>query len=276
MPELPEAELAAEQLRRWLDRIERVVVTDARALRDQEPERFVAALEGRRVSEVERLGKHLLARVGEHAWWVHLGMSGRLVRRETRDALPPATRWAVQSRGGWVGLRDPRIFGRTAAGEPGWVERTAKLDRLGPDARAIARDALADRLRRTKRAVKVALMDQGLIAGLGNIQVAEALFRAGVHPKRSAASLDEAEVTALWEGMRGTLEDTLRDLKAQVNDGNGSDDEVIYMSDGGDNPFQVYGRAGEPCPRCGGTIERITQSGRGTFLCPRCQPAGAS
>lgn len=275
MPELPEAQLAAEQLRGWLGRIDAVEVRDARALRDQEPSDFVAALRGREVTGVGRRGKHIVAELGPLRWWIHLGMTGRIVRRDSADALPPATRWAVQSNGGWVGLRDPRIFGRTAAGDADWVERTAKLDRLGPDARTIDLDTLRAALGGTKRAVKVALMDQSLIAGLGNIQVAEALFRAGIHPKRSARTLDEPEVTALWEGMRGTLEDTLRDLQAQVA-GETGDDEVIYMSDGGDNPFQVYGREGEPCPRCDAAIERIVQGGRSTFLCGRCQPESPS
>ncbi|MBO6936953.1 MAG: hypothetical protein JJ863_18425 [Deltaproteobacteria bacterium] len=272
MPELPEAELAAEQLRRWLDRIESVEVRDARALRDQEPEDFIAALAGREVSGVERFGKHIVVALGERRWWIHLGMTGRLVRAGSSESLPAATRWAVQSGGAWLGLRDPRIFGRTAAGDAAWVTGTAKLDQLGPDARSIDQEALAVALSRTKRAVKVALMDQSLIAGLGNIQVAEALFRAGVHPKRSACSLDEREVAALWTGMRGTIEDTLRDLQTVA----GGDDEVVYMSDGGDNPFQVYGREGEACPRCGGPIGRFVQGGRSTFLCPACQPESPS
>ncbi len=272
MPELPEAELAAEQLRRWLTRIDAVEVRDARALRDQEPETFVAALQGREVSGVGRRGKHVVVELGERRWWIHLGMTGRLVRRDTADALPPATRWAVRSGDGWVGLRDPRIFGRTAAGDAAWVETAAKLDRLGPDARSVSQEALGAALARTKRAVKVALMDQSQIAGLGNIQVAEALFRGGIHPKRSARTLDVGEVAALWTGMRGTIEDTLRDLQAVA----GGDDEVVYMSDGGDNPFQVYGREGEPCPRCDRPIERIVQGGRSTFLCGACQPESPS
>jgi formamidopyrimidine-DNA glycosylase len=268
VPELPEVELAAEQLRAWLGRIDAVDVRDARALRGQTVAELVGALEGRRVTEVERVGKHLVVHAGRSEWWIHLGMSGWLARRDSAEALPKATRWAVRSGDHWVGLVDPRIFGRTAAGEPAWVRETAKLGSVGPDARSVDRATLAERLAGTRRAIKVALMDQSLVAGLGNIQVAEALFRARIHPKRSAQSLDEGEVTALWEGMRGTLEDTLGDLRAQAAD----DGEVTYMSDGGDNPFSVYGREGEPCVRCGAPIARIVQGGRSTFFCPSCQP----
>ncbi len=185
MPELPEVELAAEQLRAWIERIDAVEVRDPRALRGQRAKAFVGTLEGKRVKSVERLGKHLVAHVGKSDWWIHLGMSGRLARRDSVDELPAATRWAVRSGDRWVGLVDPRVFGRTAAGDPAWVRRTAKLDQLGPDARSVDREELAERLGGTRRAIKVALMDQALIAGLGNIQVAEALFRAGLHPKRS-------------------------------------------------------------------------------------------
>ncbi|MAQ14414.1 MAG: formamidopyrimidine-DNA glycosylase [Sandaracinus sp.] len=272
MPELPEAELAASQLRAWVDRIDTALVNDERALRGQDTTAFCRALEGRTIEKVERLGKHIVADLGGgRAWWIHLGMSGRLARREADD-LPAATRWAVRSQSRWVGLVDPRIFGRTAAGERSWVLATAKLDDLGPDALVIRKKALATALGGTRRAVKTALMDQSLVAGLGNIQVAEALFRARLHPARRSDTLDEAEVAALWRGMRGTLRDTLRDLRDQVSRAESSG-EVIYMSDGAsENPFQVYGREGEPCVRCGAPLERIVQGGRSSFFCPDCQP----
>lgn len=265
-------ELAAEQLRAWLERIDAVEVRDPRALRAQKAAAFIDALEGRRVRSVDRVGKHLLVHVDGSDWWIHLGMSGWLARRDSEEALPKTTRWAVRSGDHWVGLVDPRIFGRTAAGESAWVRKTAKLDGLGPDARDVEVGVLAERLAGTRRAIKVALMDQSLLAGLGNIQVAEALFRAGIHPKRPAKGLDEGEVAALRKGIRGTLADTLRDLRAQAAD----EGEVTYMSDGGDNPFQVYGREGEPCVRCGGPIARIVQGGRSTFFCPSCQPERSS
>jgi len=267
MPELPEVALAGEQLRAWVEGVEAVEVRDPRAVKGAAGD-FAAALEGRRVTAVERIGKHLIARMEDHAWWIHLGMSGRLARRAAAEELPKATRWAVRSGGHWMGLVDPRVFGRTAAGERSWVLGVAQIEGLGPDALAIDPATLGERLAGTRRAVKVALMDQALIAGLGNIQVAEALFRAGIHPRRPARTLDEGEVAALWTGVHGTLEDTLDDLRTEADERG----EVTYMSDGGGNPFSVYGREGEPCVRCGGAIARMVQGGRGTYFCPRCQP----
>ena len=272
MPELPEAELAASQLRAWVEHIDTALVQDERILREQTGASFCRALEGKTVQTVQRLGKHLYVELErDTAWWIHLGMSGRLTRREA-EKLPEATRFAVRSAGRWVGLVDPRVFGRTAAGDRAWVRRIAKLDDLGPDAFAVTRAQLAQALAKTRRAVKTALMDQSVVAGLGNIQVAEALFRATIHPARRSDTLDETQVAALWKGMRGTLRDTLRDLQHQVSRAE-SAGEVTYMSDGAsENPFQVYGRRGEPCPRCGEAIERIVQGGRSTFFCAGCQP----
>jgi formamidopyrimidine-DNA glycosylase len=270
MPELPEVELAAGQLRRWLGPIDAVDLRDARVLRDTAKTTFVRALCGREPEGVDRIGKHLFVRLsGQRLWWIHLGMAGRLVCTSEPDALPASTRWSVRSGSAHVAMVDPRVFSRTAAGAPARVRGLAKVEELGPDALTLGAGALGHALARTGRPVKVTLMDQKLLAGVGNIQAAEALFRAGIHPARPAATLDEAEVAALWRGLRGTLEDTLRDLRDEESD----QGEVTYMSDGErDNPFDVYGREGEPCPRCGAAIERISQGGRSTFFCGACQP----
>jgi formamidopyrimidine-DNA glycosylase len=114
-----------------------------------------------------------------------------------------------------------------------------------------------------KRAIKVALMDQDRLAGLGNIHAAEACFRAGVAPQRPGASLSPAE----WERLAAAIVAQLEATLAGVDPA----EELQYVSEGGDNPFAVYGREGEACPRCGGAVAAETQAGRTTFWCPSCQ-----
>lgn len=265
MPELPEAEIARRHLESWLAGKKLTVrVHDPRVVRG-DAAAYVAALAGRRVARVGRHGKHILADLDQGALWLHLGMSGKVLRRGAKDELPKATRVEFAFRGGRVCFVDTRVFGRTAAGARGEVLAVSHMDALGVDALAIQSGAeLAAAMGRTRLALKVALMDQGRVAGLGNIQAAEALFRAGIDPAKSPADLDEAGWATLYDGIRATLEHTLQASSAE---------EVAYMSDGAHvvNPFLVYGREGEPCERCEGTIARFTQSGRSTFWCPDCQ-----
>ena len=287
MPELPEAELARQQLQAWVRQpIDAVKVFDERALHAVSRRTFCATLRGATLQSTTRHGKHIFARMssdrfgGNRLWWVHLGMSGRLVRRDSLEALPEHARWAVRSGDHWVGLRDPRIFGKTCVGVPQRVRAAAKADAFGPDAFNLPLQQLSDAMARTGREVKVALMDQHLVAGLGNIQAAEALYLARIDPRRVARELSTAELDALCKGICATLRNTLRDLTlphsrgvTRKRDGDAAStlDEVTYVSDGGASPFSVYGKEGEPCPRCERSIERIVQAGRSTFFCPGCQ-----
>jgi formamidopyrimidine-DNA glycosylase len=163
---------------------------------------------------------------------------------------------------------DPRLFG-TLEGARGEVTPPAWA-LLGPDALVDGVDAarLHARLGRITRSIKEALLDQTILAGVGNIQAAEALWRARLNPLRAASSLSPAEVTTLARAIEASIADTLAREDSP---------EITYVEEAGaDNPFDVYGKHGEPCPRCTRTLRRIVQGGRSTVFCPRCQPSRRS
>ncbi len=134
---------------------------------------------------------------------------------------------------------------------------------LDPLADGLTGPRLRDRVQASKQDLKVALMDQSRIAGLGNIHAAEALFRAGIHPARKPGTLTPEE----WRKLARTIQQTI-----QFALDNEEGEEIEYVEEGGDNPFLIYGRAGEACTRCGTTVKSFTQGGRTTHFCPRCQP----
>jgi formamidopyrimidine-DNA glycosylase len=137
---------------------------------------------------------------------------------------------------------------------------------LGPDPLGgIDVVRLGDMLRKTRRSLKEALMDQRTLAGLGNIQVSESLHRAKLHPERLGTSVDDDEVRRLAAAIKESLDATLEDED--------SPEPITYVEEGGENVFLVYDRAGQPCRTCRTPIERIVQGGRSTYFCPRCQPA---
>ncbi|RME28388.1 MAG: hypothetical protein D6798_02510 [Deltaproteobacteria bacterium] len=272
MPELPEVEIARRQLARRVAgrRLDEVIVRDPQAIRGDWSTRprdalpdgpaRLAALVGAEAGEPMRHGKRLGWPFPPGGLLIHLGMSGAWVPGEE----PPHARVGLRFGDAVWWFRDPRRFGALI---PCPAARLA--DRLaaglGPDAllAALPGPALAARFR-TRAAIKVALMDQGRLAGLGNIHAAEALFRARIHPAIPANALSDDQ----WEALSRAIVDQLRDAIDAQQDG-----ELVYLTEGGPNPFAVYGREGEPCPRCGTPIARIALGGRSTFYCPRCQPA---
>lgn len=268
MPELPEVEIASRQLRAWAKgrRIASAKAERSRVIRGQSPQRF-AQLAGHRLEDVERAGKWMLLRFdGGEGLLSHLGMTGKWIRRD-RDAPPPShVRATLELEDGHVlDYRDPRLFGRLVRGKVEQLRKLPALAALGPDPLAgIDTGRLYDVLRRTRRSLKETLMDQRTLAGLGNIQVSEALHRARLHPQRLGVSVspDEAArlVSAIGEALRAALE------------GEDSPEPITYVEEGGENIFLVYDRAGEPCANCGTAIERIVQGGRSTYFCPHCQP----
>ncbi len=271
MPELPEVEIARRSLVRWLDgrRVVRAIPDEtARTFRGADPSMFTkltGALEG-----TERRGKYLLAAFsdGYGALW-HLGMTGKLVRRPQGHEERWSRARLELDDGCAVHFRDPRLFGRI---EPvkGGLEVLRALPpfvELGVDplVDGLTAASLEEAVGRSKQDLKVALMDQGRIAGLGNIHAAEALFRAGVHPERKAQSLGKAEWTKLARAIRDSIAFALADAEGQ--------DEIEYVEEpGAQNPFHIYGRAGEPCRRCKTKVRSLIQGGRTTHYCPTCQP----
>ena len=273
MPELPEVEHARRQLEAWLTgkTIAAAHAPASRLLRPGTPAALEKALVGQKVRAVERRGKWLRLVLGDGSTLhSHLGMTGKWVQRPAKDPSPRAEklRLDLAGRHPTVRLLDARMFGRllvVAAGAAGTQAEPDHLEGLGPDPIADGIDPayLARELERSRRSIKERLLDQRLLAGIGNIQATEALWRAKMDPRKRAGHLTLTEIRALASGLRWTL---ARTLAAQA------DAEIVYLGEPeAKNVFKVYGRAGEPCPRCRHTLTRIIQGGRSTTFCPSCQ-----
>ncbi len=273
MPELPEVESVRRQLAPLLEgrRFEHVEITDARLTRPHDPVDVARRLEGERVAMLDRRGKYLIVRFESgRALLIHLRMTGSL-RHAPAGTLPddPYRRAVVNlDDGSDVAYRDIRRFGTWELLEAG-EEATYLKTRLGgePLEPAFRAANLAKRLANRRAPVKAAILDQRTVAGVGNIYADEALWHARIHPLREARSLSTAEVRALHRGIRKALErgiarqgSTLRDYRLP----DGSSGRMQHE-------FEVYGREGEPCNRCGTPIEKIRVAGRGTWYCPTCQ-----
>lgn len=275
MPELPEVETTRRHIASALvgRTVERVVVSGRRTLRRQERRAdFRGRLLGRIVENVGRHGKFLVVELeGDLSWVFHLGMSGRIALDEPGEPLALHTRLVARfDRGPELRFVDPRTFGFTAVFTP--AERAeSSLAHLGPDALddlpdpSELRSALAGRT----APIKALLLDQAVIAGLGNIYADEVLHRSGIDPHRPAGDLDDEEIGRLRSGITATLHEAL------AAGGTTLDDLAYLLPDrraGGFLPqLRAYGREGEPCLRCGGRIERSTIRGRSTFSCSHCQ-----
>jgi len=288
MPELPEVEVAARNLRRWTHgrRVGQARIDPAarRILRPTGTRGVAAALAGTAFTDVRRTGKNLLVRLagapsgsGPIGFWSHLGMTGKWVRR---DARAPRPRWWRIELGLDDGARlfyvDPRMFGRFRVVPGARFDEVPELRGLGPDPLVDGLDArsLRARLGRLAVPIKVAMLDQRLFAGVGNIQANEALHRAAIDPRRPARSLSAREVSRLVRAVLASIQFTLSTFAESGADG--GDADIGYVEEGDvPNPFLVYGRAGEPCPRCPArrrsVIERIVQAQRATFFCRNCQ-----
>lgn len=266
MPELPEVEIARRNLVHWLDgrRVVRAEAEDSRVFRGARREDF-ASLRGR-LESLERRGKYLLFTFeGGRGLLAHLGMTGRFVRRPEGVPVPYSRARFHLDSGDVLHFADSRLFGRM---EPCAASRLHALDAV----KELGRDPLADGLTAaqlqeavgpSRQELKVALMDQGRVTGLGNIHAAEALYRAGLHPAREPASLTPEEWRRLAEAIHASITFGLEEQQGE---------EPAYLEDGAENRFLVYGRAGTACARCGTTVESFTQGGRTTHCCPRCQP----
>jgi formamidopyrimidine-DNA glycosylase len=272
MPELPEVETVVRTLRpRLLGATVAAVWTSGKGLRLARPiDRAVLARlsVAARIAAVRRKGKYILVDLdrGQAGILIHLGMSGRLRLQAAREARAPHTH-VVWSLAGGDELRfvDPRRFGWVAASQN--VDALPEVAGLGPDA-LLEMDAfrLRDLLAASDAPLKSFLLDQKRIAGLGNIYVCEALFRARLHP-RTPARRAAGRAAALLHAIRAALKVAL------ANRGTSMRDFVDAEGRRGKNAaaLLVYGRAGEPCHVCGTPVRRSLDSGRSTFYCPHCQ-----
>jgi len=290
MPELPEVEVTRRRLTPLLvgRRIREVVTTRDSYLFLTRPARLRRRLAGRTAEALERRGKYLLARLDDGSRLVlHLGMTGqlfssrvsspRLLSGTARGALSPEAqagfrpdahthlRLRFEDAGSDLLLRDVRKLGKVLLLDRD--QSHPRLDRLGVDALEVSGDGLFRATRGRSVAIKSLLLDQAVIAGVGNIYADEALFRGGVSPRRRARRVTRRECERLAEALRRVL--------ARAIETGGSSIRDYVTPDGTDGSFQdecrVYGRAGEPCARCGTPIRRIVLGQRGTHYCPRCQ-----
>lgn len=280
MPELPEVETIARGVHDRVrgDRIVEAWFSDHSEPFKTSPARQSQGLAGRIFLAVHRTGKHIVCELGpsgeplkleaegcEAQWIVHLGMSGRLLVT-TPDAPPPPHTHARLSLASGRELRfvDPRRFGRLEFRD---VQSSQPFSAPGADPLSIGAPEFAALFRGRHLAIKAALLNQSLLAGVGNIYADESLFHAGIRPRRAAGRLTRAELERLRQTLRQVLTHAIRLGGSSVSD--------YVDADGVRGFFQlehcVYLRTGEPCRRCQTPVRRIVLAGRGTHFCPRCQ-----
>jgi formamidopyrimidine-DNA glycosylase len=276
MPELPEVETVRRGLQPVLEGRRLVKVETRRAgLRLPFPKDFAKRLTGRRVTRLRRRAKYLLAELdGGETLVIHLGMSGRMSveGRSLGVHDTPAGKHdhvVFETEAARIVFSDPRRFGLMTLVATAALAEDKLFKDLGVEPLSAEFDAafLARALKGKKTPVKSALLDQRVIAGIGNIYACEALYRARLSPKRLAGRLKPPETAALAGAVRTVLREAIRAGGSSLRD---------YRKANGDlggfqHRFKVYDREGEPCPTCGGTIKRLVQAGRSSFWCPRCQ-----
>ena len=290
MPELPEVEITRRRIEPHLlgRRIRTVRTTAASYLFMTPPETLRHRLRGRTTTALERLGKYLIAELDDRRRLViHLGMTGqlfsqtassvRLLAASTRQALAPEEqaefrpddhthfRLAFDDDGPGVYFRDVRKFGKLLLLEPD--ESHPRLERLGPDALEVSGELIFRASRKRRVPIKQLLLDQSLLAGVGNIYADEALFLSGVRPGRRAERLTRRECDLLAEAVGRVLRRSIETGGSSIRD--------YVAPDGRDGAYQferhVYARAGEPCFVCGSAVRKRVVAQRGTHYCPTCQ-----
>lgn len=280
MPELPEV----ETVRRGLEQqttglsIARVLVHRARAIAAPplDPEGFAAALSGRRVASWQRRGKYLIAHLDQGHWGVHLRMTGQFLwlNAERSQQHPPCRHTRVQvfdPNGRELRFIDTRSFAQMWWVPPHQAVTSVitGLQRLGPEPFDPAFDAayLQRRLKGSKRTIKAALLDQALVAGVGNIYADESLFAAGIRPQTASGRLGRERLQRLRQALVEVLEQSIGaggTTFSDFRDLTGTNGHYGGMA-------WVYRRSGQPCRRCGTPIERATLAGRSSHWCPSCQ-----
>jgi len=287
MPELPEVETVCRGLAPYLEgrRLARVEVRRG-DLRIPVPEDFARRVTKRRVERLWRRGKYLLMGLDDGATIIaHLGMSGRLVLAGNEISGQGDGQGDGQSRhdhlifetgeGTRIVFNDPRRFGLFTLAAPGELENHPLLAAMGPEPLDSSFDgaALSAALGRRNTSIKAALLDQRVVAGIGNIYACEALFRAGISPRRKAKGVAGRRAARLVPALKQVLAEAIEAGGSSLRDHRRPDGELGYFQHG----FAVYGREGEPCPGCDcdtgetGGIQRMVQGGRSTFFCPRRQ-----
>jgi len=282
MPELPEV----ETVRRGIAPVmEGQKIAHAQVnrpdLRWPLPENMAKRLVGRDVIQLRRRSKYILADLsGGETLLIHLGMSGRiLVSGDPQGCFvhdhPAAEKHdhvvLDMSNGARITYNDPRRFGAMDLIETRGLEEHPLISVLGPEplSNGFNEDQIYNAIKNRNSPMKSVLLDQKVVAGLGNIYVCEALFRAGIDPRRKAKNLSQDRAKSLVPIIRDVLSDAIEAGGSSLKDYRQADGELGYFQ----HSFDVYGREGESCksPNCGQSIRRIVQSGRSTFFCAQCQ-----
>jgi formamidopyrimidine-DNA glycosylase len=262
MPELPEVEAVVRRLR---PQVEGARIAGCGQFRPTTAKGSPQAI-GRRIAGVDRRGKHILVRLDGGAFLrVHLKMTGNLTVIQDARLRPATVRaWFEFEDGRAMVLDDPRALGRVSFHEP---DEEGELFRdLGPEpfSGEFTVEHLIARARGSRKPVKLFLMDQRAVTGLGNIYAAEALFEAKVDPKRAAGRISAARLGRLHGAIVGILRSALDSAVRAYSEPGG-------FTEGENFPAAVYGREGEPCLACGRAVRRMPQGGRSTYYCPHCQ-----
>ena len=276
MPELPEVEVVRRGLERHVvgRTIDSVQMLHPRALRRHVagPDDFAAAVRGREITGALRRGKYLWLPVGDDALLAHLGMSGQLLVGDPSRPLSPHVRVRLTFADSGPDLRfsDQRTFGHLSLAVGGAV-LPAAIAHIAPDPLEPAFDlaAVTARIRSRRSGIKRALLDQSLVSGIGNIYADEALWRACLHWAREAQMLRPGQITKLFGAVQEVFAESLS--------AGGTTFDSLYVNVNGQSGYferslNVYGRAGQPCRRCGTAVRRDPFMNRSAFSCPRCQP----
>ena len=280
MPELPEVETVARGLQKRLagDVIESVWVGEKKQPLKSSAQEIAAALEGSRIVQARRVGKHIaidlepaqdVPQTGMSAatppsatqWIVHLGMTGSMLVTTPEAPIEKHTHLiAKMVSGKELRYVDPRMFGKLAV-----VQEAFKAP--GSEPLEIDFESFVQLFRKRKTPIKSALLNQSLLSGVGNIYADEALARAGIRPRRRAASLTHAELKKLYDALKKVLREAIAAGGSSVSDYVGADGERGFFQ----IKHLVYGREGAPCRKCKTPIKRVVIAGRSSHYCPKCQ-----
>ncbi|HEY2328900.1 MAG TPA: bifunctional DNA-formamidopyrimidine glycosylase/DNA-(apurinic or apyrimidinic site) lyase [Verrucomicrobiae bacterium] len=283
MPELPEVEVLARHLRPLLrgKTIRAIEIRRGKVLQPTSPARFKGKLRGAKFLNLERRGKYLLFELRqkdsrEKIYLLgHLGMTGKMFLAPKKAAPPRHAAVVLDLGANNFIYEDTRYFGRLTLD-------VSAAEKLGPEPwdKKFTAEVFRRQLKKSRQPVKVKLLDQSLIAGVGNIYAGEALFRAGISPRRASNKISGLEAKELLSAVRKILTDAIAcGSTIPLNFAAGKTDGLFYFgraagtADHYGERLRVYGRAGKPCLKCGSPIKRMVQAARSTFFCPRCQKA---
>ncbi len=269
LPELPEVETVCRALAQLMEgkRLNNVIV-NCQKLRNAIPPMLSERLNNQQVEKIERRGKYILAHLQDYTWIMHLGMSGRITNCDKKNYTQQKhdhVLWQVDNT--IFAFNDPRRFGEMNLIKKGQVYGSLKT--MGPEPFEITAADFFKRLQKTSRPLKTTLLDQIIIAGLGNIYVCEALWQSGLSPLKVSNTITEKQTAQLLKNIIEVLQraitaggSSLRDYR-QVDNSTGNFQKQ----------FKVYNQTGKPCTtqKCSGTIAKLVQAGRSTFYCPSCQ-----